>query len=111
MAKQTWPLAPWPACPGPLIYGWFAESFEAHDLTEATGLLDELRWTSRTTISRCASARYLIRPSASSLSTMRWAATSGSSLSVWTTTSGSSGTSYGSSMPVKWVSRPARALA
>ena len=26
-----------------LIYRWFAESFETHDLNEATGLLDELR--------------------------------------------------------------------
>ena len=41
MAKQTWPLARMAGVPGPrsarLVYGWFAESFETHDLNRGYG--------------------------------------------------------------------------
>src|SRR5207244_2057087 len=53
----------------------------------------------------------LTRPSRSSASTMIRAVSSGSSVSVSTTISGLSGSSYGSSTPVKPLISPANAFA
>ena len=84
-------------------------------LRGGAGAVDQLAAVRRDQVVRCDGAHAAtaagIRPSCSSFSITTWADSSGVLPSVSTTTSGLSGSSYGSSTPVKPLISPANAFA